>query len=282
MALVAPGVRAAGRRRSPLAGAVPWGWEMGTNWLHPSPAAVTPGWEAEPLLLSMQTQRCQGRKEVEERRAGMGSTAKGAGKLTAQDLFDAAFFSRCRSREDSGSKSTELLLVSSCPGRLAWGKREQPRFHAQPREAAGECERWHPATLRPLVALPSFPPKSGWKRSCLPLEVSSAAALLSEVGLYLLRARPCFIELFHEVCPATALPWAVVTVLGDEQCRCLQGAGEVGALSDFHEVFLLLAWVLGQVLTCSEVTGPETHQVVSALLAGRSKKSGNLGMIREK
>lgn len=28
--------------------------------------------------------------------------------------------------------------------------------------------------------------------------------------------------------------------------------------------FLILTWVLGQVLTCSEVTGPETHQVVSA------------------
>lgn len=79
----------------------------------------------ELLLLSLQTRRCQGGKEAEECRAGMGSTAKGAGKLTAQDLFDAAFFCR-RSREDGGSRSTKLLLVSSCPERLSRGKWEQP------------------------------------------------------------------------------------------------------------------------------------------------------------
>lgn len=104
--------------------------------------------------------------------------------------------------------------------------------------SAGILQR---CTLALLLPASLFPPKSGWKRSCLPLEVSSAAALLSEVGLYLLRAQPCFIELFHEVCPANALPWAVVTVLGDEQCWCLQESDEVGALSDLRQVFLLLS-----------------------------------------
>lgn len=61
-------------------------------------------------------------EEVQERRAGMDCTAEGAGKPTAQDLFDAALFFRRRSREDVGSRSTKLLLVSSCPGRLARAK----------------------------------------------------------------------------------------------------------------------------------------------------------------
>lgn len=173
--------------------------------------------------------------------AGMASTAEGAGKPTAQDLFDAAFFSCHWSREDGSFRSTKLLLVFSCLGRLARRKREQPRSRAQRWEAAGECKHWHPATLHPHVALASSPPKFGWKRSCLSLEFSSAAALFSEVGLYLLRAQPCFIELFREVCPANALPWAVVTVCGDEQCWCLQEADEVGALSDLCQVFLLLS-----------------------------------------
>lgn len=66
-------------------------------------------------------------------------------------------------------------------------------------------------------------------------------ALLAEVSLYLLRAWPHFIELFHEVCPGNALPWAVVTVLGDEQCWCLQEAEEVKVLGDFHLEFLFLS-----------------------------------------
>lgn len=54
---------------------------------------------------------------------------------------------------------------------------------------------------------------------------------------------------------------AVATVLGDEQCWCLWKADEVGAPRDLCQVFLLLGWVLGQVLTCSEVTGQHrTHQ----------------------
>lgn len=104
-----------------------------------------------------------------------------------------------------------------------------------------ECECWHPAALHPCVVRASFPPKSGWKHSCIPCEVSSAAALLTEVSLYLLRAWPHFIELFHEVCPGNALPWAVVTVLGDEPCWCLQEAEEVEVLGDLHLEFLLLS-----------------------------------------
>lgn len=64
------------------------------------------------------------------------------------------------------------------------------------------------------------------------------SALLAEVSLYLLRA---FTELFHEVCPRNALPWAVVTVLGDEQCWCLQEAEEVEVLGDLHQEFLFLS-----------------------------------------
>ena len=62
---------------------------------------------------------------MEEHRAGTANTAEGAGKPTAQDLFDVAF-SCSGSREDGSSRSAELLLVSSCPGRLARGKQERP------------------------------------------------------------------------------------------------------------------------------------------------------------
>lgn len=173
---------------------------------------------------------------MEEHHAGMASTAEGARKLTAQDLFDAAFFFCHWSREDGSFRSTKFLLVSSCLGKAG----AAPILCTTP-EGSGECKHWHPATLHPHVSLASSPPKSGWKRSCLSLEVSFTVALLSEVSLYLLRARPCFIELFHEVCPANALPSAVVTVLGDEQCWCLQEADEVEAMSDLCQVFLLLS-----------------------------------------
>lgn len=52
-----------------------------------------------------------------------------------------------------------------------------------------------------------------------------------------------------------------------EHCLAMSNANafgrldEVGALSDLHQVLPLLAWVLGQVLTCSEVAGPETHHL---------------------
>lgn len=78
-----------------------------------------------------------------------------------------------------------------------------------------------------------------------------------------------------------ALPWALVTVLGDEQRRCLRDIDEVGLLSEFYQVFLLIAWVLGQVLTCSDVAGPETCQVVSASLAGRTERSGRSGKVND-
>lgn len=84
-----------------------------------------------------------------------------------------------------------------------------------------------PASLPNLVGnIPAFPMRS---------------ALLAEVSLYLLRAWPHFIELFHEVCPGNALPWAVVTVLGDEKCWCLQEAEEVEVLGDLHLEFLFLS-----------------------------------------
>lgn len=131
---------------------------------------------------------------MEECGAGMGSTAEGAGKPTAQDVFAAAFSSRRRSREDDGCSSTELLLVSSCPE--SWlGKSGSSLKPCSAPGAAGGCERWHPAMLHCSCQLP---PQSGWERSCLPFEVSSAVALLPEVRLYLLRVQPCFIELFHE------------------------------------------------------------------------------------
>lgn len=55
---------------------------------------------------------------MEESRAGMGSTAEGAGKPTAQDLLICLMLLSppAGSREDGGFRSTELLLVSSCPG----------------------------------------------------------------------------------------------------------------------------------------------------------------------
>lgn len=94
-------------------------------------------------------------------------------------------------------------------------------------------------------------------------------ALLAEVSLYLLRAWPHFIELFHEVCPGNALPWAVVTVLGDEQCWCLQEDEEVKVLGDLHLEFLFLSGVWKQVLTHSGVTGSETSGC--EYLGGRKK-----------
>jgi len=136
-------------------------------------------------------------------------------------------------------------VPSSClspPAQGGWlGESRSGPIPCTTQEALCECRCRLPATLCPRVALASSPPKSGCKRSCLPLEVSSTAALLG-VGLYLPRARPCFIELCHEVCPANALPWAVVTVLGDEQCWCLWEADEVGVLTDLCQVFLLLGF----------------------------------------
>ena len=66
--------------------------------------------------------------------------------------------------------------------------------------------------------------------------------------------------------------------------KFLWEADEVGVLSDLHQVFLLLAWLLGQVLTCSEVAGPETGQVLFARVSvvGRSKKSGRFGKGQDK
>lgn len=59
--------------------------------------------------------------------------------------------------------------------------------------------------------------------------------------MYLLRAWPHFIELFHEESPGNALPWAVVTVPEDEQCWCLQEAEEIEVLGDLHLEFLFLS-----------------------------------------
>lgn len=77
-------------------------------------------------------------------------------------------------------------------------------------------------------------------------------------------------ELFHEVCPANALPRAAVSVFGDGRCWCLRYAGGNRALSNPCQVCLVLACILGQVLTCFEVTGPEISSC--RCLVGRKKQ----------
>lgn len=114
---------------------------------------------------------------MEECCAGIGSAAEGAGKLTARDLlnlFDAAF-SSCW--EQGGWRLQEHRAPTCLL--LPRGSRTSP-------DPMGECEHWHPPTLHPCIVPASSPHTSGWKCSCLPLEV----------GLYPLRAQPCFIELF--------------------------------------------------------------------------------------
>lgn len=81
---------------------------------------------------------------------------------------------------------------------------------------------------------------------------------------------PIFMELFHELCPVNALPRAAVPVFGAEHCWCLRYAGENRAVSDSCQVCLVLARVLGQVLTCFEVTGPEIS--FCRCLVGRKKQ----------
>lgn len=153
-ALVAPDVRAARKLSSGWCSAL---WLGNGEELAPSfPSRCYP--EAGKQSRSFSLLRHSNAKEGRRWRSPVlaWSTADGAGKPIAQDLFDAA----------------SLLL----PGEAGSGEVGAALMPAQPQEAASECERWHPATLHPHLALASFPPKCGWKRSCLPLGVSSAVA----------------------------------------------------------------------------------------------------------
>lgn len=69
---------------------------------------------------------------------------------------------------------------------------------------------------------------------------------------------------------ALRMPSAAVSVFGDGRCWCLRYAGGNRALSNPCQVCLVLACILGQVLTCFEVTGPEISSC--RCLVGRKKQ----------